>query len=132
MGTSKYGRKDALLSKLAQASFERDQAQEAFDFAKSRLSRAKTIEDILRQQVEDLDVVKVAYLTTPAGKEITTPLQTREPFDYIDGTAKGLVVGDVVVAPTRYNRYQRGIVVQVGGQRTYFGKLNRITEVLYP
>lgn len=126
-----YNRRDVLLSKLAGATAELQDAVDLLEAAKRRVSRAHQVEDTIRQQLESLKLVQVAYLTTPIGNPIDTPLTGRPTFDYIDGTTAGLIAGNIVVAPTHYNRYQRAIVVSVGGQRTYSGKLNKIVEVLY-
>lgn len=74
-------------------------------------------------------IVQVAYTERVFGQADTTPLRDRPTFDYIDGTVEGLSVGDKVIAPTRYNRDQKAVVVSVG-PRTYFRRLNKIVEVL--
>lgn len=126
-------RKDLLLSKLANAAIEVDEANEAYNAASKRLDIALEVESKIREELEGLNIVQIVYLTKPGGDGWQdSPLKSRNSFDYIDSTFEGLRVGDIVTAPTVYNKRTRGIVVQVGGPRTYWGQLRKITEVLYP
>lgn len=98
--------------------------------AVSELRRVDELEkeiEALKEQKEQ--IVQVAYTDRVFGQADTTPLKDRPSFDYIDGTVEGLSVGDKVIAPTRYNRDQKAVVVSVG-PRTYFRRLNKIVEVL--
>lgn len=70
-------------------------------------------------------IVKVVYETP---RQVS--LRTAESFDYIDGTDEGLKLGQRVIAPTRYNKAQVGIVVEIEAKRSYFGRLNEILTVL--
>ena len=87
--------------------------------------RAQAAELIRRAEDLERRVVSVVYLFSDVDDLDEVVGKAR--YSYFDGTADGLVVGDRVWAPVRYQGDRGAIVVRRGGG-SYTGPMSTITE----
>lgn len=83
--------------------------------------------EALENELDQLvDFVQVVYVKRTWIGE----LQKRDTWEYVDGTAAGLSVGDTVVAPTRYGDQTAVVVALTRSSDPYTGRLQTITRVI--